>query len=77
MPPNTVQVHSRSESVVGGRRDNHGCRVLENISLFSSPCLSCGVKLGGVAIYRVEVLPVSGCGIFPSFISGRTRQQHL
>ncbi|GFS84168.1 hypothetical protein TNCV_2365361 [Trichonephila clavipes] len=33
------------------------------------------MEIGGVAIYRVEVQPVSGSGNFHSFPLGRTRQQ--
>ncbi|GFW60901.1 hypothetical protein TNCV_4871121 [Trichonephila clavipes] len=33
------------------------------------------VEIGGVAIYHVEVQSSSGSGNFPSFLSGRTRQQ--
>ncbi|GFY32096.1 hypothetical protein TNCV_2622331 [Trichonephila clavipes] len=39
------------------------------------PCQNCGGEIGGVAIYRVEVQPVSGSGNYLYFSSGSTRQQ--
>ncbi|GFW36420.1 THAP-type domain-containing protein [Trichonephila clavipes] len=75
MPPNTSRVHAEFVffKSVGGRSRNHGCT--GSWSTFLSPpvlCLNCG---GGVAIYGVEVQPVSGN--FHSFSSGKTRQQHF
>ncbi|GFT87885.1 hypothetical protein TNCV_799871 [Trichonephila clavipes] len=78
-PLSTHGVRARSiswfESFVDSRSRNHGCSVLENISLPSSPCLNCR---GGVAIYCVEDQPVTGSGNFPTFPSqGTPQQQHI
>ncbi|GFX29322.1 hypothetical protein TNCV_3218561 [Trichonephila clavipes] len=67
---------SRSESPVGGRSRNHRCRVLENISLPSSPCPNCG---GRDRLCRHLSCRSPNClrlwQLFPLFHSGRTRQQ--
>ncbi|GFS84170.1 hypothetical protein TNCV_2365371 [Trichonephila clavipes] len=60
-----------SESPLSDYSRNPLCRVLENISL---PLVYTQIgEIGGVAIYRVEVQPVSGSENFPSFSSGGTR----
>ncbi|GFV86929.1 hypothetical protein TNCV_2198811 [Trichonephila clavipes] len=69
-------VQCGSESLVGARSRNHGCRGLDNIPSPPVPCLNRG---GGDRwcrrLYRVEVQPVPGFGNLHSFPSGRTQQQ--
>ncbi|GFW75127.1 hypothetical protein TNCV_448321 [Trichonephila clavipes] len=82
-PPSTHGVRARlisgSESLVGGRSRNYGCRVLGIFPSHLAPCLNCG---GGHSSCRhlscrCPTSLVSRSVNFPSFPSGRTGQQQL
>ncbi|GFW13470.1 hypothetical protein TNCV_1209361 [Trichonephila clavipes] len=81
MPPNTLRVHTDYVFV-----KSVGPKVLWAVAVETTgagswriipsppvPCLK-KVEVGGVAIHRVEVQPVSGSGNFHFYPSGGTQQ---